>query len=135
LSSATWLAIRQAIEAHPLPFLQLLNLPVPDAQRRSRQKTMTEIFTSTGKGPKVVRNSIDFARAQSTSSGADEACDAMQNLSCVDFVAEAHIEHCGEQLPCAIAGLTQCGVIGPGDRHLAPAGQRSRETIQSLTER
>jgi len=135
LGSATWLAIRQSIEVNPLPFLQLLDLPVPDAQPRRRQKTMAEIFTSPGKGPKVERNSIDFARAQSTGSGADKVCGTMQNLSCVDFVAEARMEHCGEPLTCATAGLAQCGVTGPADRPLHPAGQRSRETICPVTER
>lgn len=95
LRSTTWLAIRQAIDANPLPFLQLLDLPVPDAPPRRRQKTMAEIFTSPGKGPKTECNSIDFARAQSTASGADKAGGAMQSLSCVDFVAEAHLEHLG----------------------------------------
>lgn len=88
LGSAVWPAIRQSLEANPLFFLQLLDLPVPDAPTGRRQKTMAEIFTSPGKGPKVERNSIDFARTPMGGSTAGRRGDVMQNLSCVDFANE-----------------------------------------------
>lgn len=88
LSSAAWSAIRQAIEMNPLPFLQLLGLPVPEAEPRRRQKSMAEIFTSPGKGPKKDLNSIDFAAGSTDDCVTPQEEDPMRSLSCVDFAVE-----------------------------------------------
>lgn len=92
LCSATWLAIRQAIETNPLPYLQLLGLPIPESSVRRRQKTMAQIFTSPGKGPKVERNPKNFARASPGGGTADLRCDTTRSLSCVDFAKKGHTD-------------------------------------------
>lgn len=107
LKSAIWSAIHQAIDGNPLPCLQLLDLPVPEAEPRRRQRTMAEIFTSTGKGPKTERKSIDFTRAPSGDSIAGPAIDSVQNLSCVDFAAEEQIDARAEAMSLADAQTTQ----------------------------
>lgn len=85
LSSAIWSAIRQAIEVNPLSCLQLLDLPIPEGPPGRRMKTMAEIFTSPGKGPKVELNSIDFVPFKLGASDTVQSVDAKQSLSCVDF--------------------------------------------------
>ena len=124
LSSAIWSAVHHAIEANPLPCLQLLDLPIPEGSPRRRMKTMAEIFTSPGKGPKVERNSIDFVSLKLGASDTVQVVDAVQSLSCVDFAAEKQREERGEPPVQADAQLTQCDHIRFADRLISPAGQR-----------
>lgn len=62
LRSATWAVVRDAIERDPVPWASTLGVSVT-ARRAKPMKSMTDIFTSTGKGPKKERepsNPIGF---------------------------------------------------------------------------
>jgi hypothetical protein len=64
LKSKLWPLIRDRIAADPGPFAEILGIEVRTTATPRRQRTMTEIFTSPGKGPKretEVRNPIGFA--------------------------------------------------------------------------
>jgi hypothetical protein len=61
--------MRDRIAADPGPFAELLGLDVGVPAKTRRRRTMTDIFTSPGKGPKrepKTRNPIGFASRQAT---------------------------------------------------------------------
>lgn len=58
LRSQLWAAIRTAIEAGPQPFADVLGISVGTSQKP--MKTMTAIFTGTGRGPKKAANRKGF---------------------------------------------------------------------------
>ena len=61
LRSMAWAPMRDAIESDPAPFLAALGLQQPKPALK-RMKTMAQIFTSPGKGPKTQRKKpIGFA--------------------------------------------------------------------------
>jgi hypothetical protein len=65
LRSTTWPTIREAIERDPAPFMEALGLNLAAPQKPT--KTMAQIFTSKGKGPRrEPPNSIGFAGDAST---------------------------------------------------------------------
>lgn len=54
MRSALWQTIRQAIEADPRPFMLALGLKLAQPAPK-RRRTMTQIFTSPGRGPRAER--------------------------------------------------------------------------------
>lgn len=83
--------VRAAIDLDPTPFLAALGLRTPNA-RPKRQRTMTEIFTSTGEGPRVEPDAhmkpIGFSSRRASVGDSLEAERNGQNLSCVGFGQE-----------------------------------------------
>lgn len=64
LRSVLWPLIRDHIAAAPAKFAELLGIPTNHTPKSKRQRTMTDIFISPGKGPKrepSTRNPIGFA--------------------------------------------------------------------------
>lgn len=61
LNSLAWPLLRDAIEQDPAPYLLALGIDLRPTQRKLR--SMTAIFTSTGKGPKREPNPIGFKTA------------------------------------------------------------------------
>ena len=61
VSSVAWATIRDAIERDPAPFLAAMAIELEPPKKKLR--TMTQIFTSTGKGKKREDNPIGFAHA------------------------------------------------------------------------
>lgn len=49
IKSRIWEVVRQVIQLEPLRFLEFLGLRLPTAQRTGKQKTLADIFTSTGR--------------------------------------------------------------------------------------
>lgn len=50
IASPLWLPIRKAIEDNPASFSEAMDIDLPD-KPATKQRTMAQIFTSTGKGP------------------------------------------------------------------------------------
>lgn len=107
-NSALWLPMRRAIEQDPAPFLAALGIEAKLIEPPRKTRTMTEIFTSPGKGPKVEsvnknpsnghgRKPIGFGGSPATTPsnhaetelekpiGFDSYPQTYQNLSCVGF--------------------------------------------------
>jgi hypothetical protein len=83
--SAAWMAIRSSIDRDPAPFALALGVNAVPAPRRLR--TMTEVFTSPGKGPKRERTSpigLRHAHGEPNHIGLNVA-GGEQSLSCVGF--------------------------------------------------
>ncbi len=59
LKSALWPQLRSSIEQDPGPYMLALGIDVERPQKKLR--TMAQIFTSKGRGPKVERKPIGFA--------------------------------------------------------------------------
>lgn len=63
LRSKVWPLVRDAVEADPGPYIVALGIKLDPPKKK--QRTMTQIFTSTGKGPKRHDdNAIGFAERQ-----------------------------------------------------------------------
>ena len=107
-NSALWLPMRRAIEQDPAPFLAALGIDAKLIELLRKTRTVTEIFTSPGKGPKVEsvnrtpsnghgRKPIGFGESPATTPsnhaetelekpiGFDSYPQAYRNLSCVGF--------------------------------------------------
>jgi hypothetical protein len=100
LQSPARLPLRQAIERNPAPFLTAYGLRLED-KPLVKQKTMAQIFTSTGKGAKretlqlPKRNPLGIAAqankpAQANPIGIQNKGEKHQSLSCVGI---AHSQH------------------------------------------
>lgn len=63
LHSQTWPVVHAAVHANPRPWAEQLGIPVPDTGGSKRGKTMAQIFTGTGKGPRREKTSIDLPAA------------------------------------------------------------------------
>lgn len=108
MNSALWLPMRRAIEQDPAPFLAALGIEAKLIEPPRKTRTMTEIFTSPGKGPKAEsvnktpsnghgRKPIGFGGSPTTTPsnhaetelekpiGFDSHPQAYRNLSCVGF--------------------------------------------------
>jgi hypothetical protein len=115
MKSALWLTTRRAIEHDPTPYLAVLGIDIQPDKSARKAKTMTDIFTSPGKGPKAEPFSrivmdvypgkpIGFApRWASTAGGNNAATDpekpiglsgcheGERNLSCVGFAPSSAV--------------------------------------------
>lgn len=108
LKSAMWLTARRAIETDPAPYLAALGIEFESVEPPRRTRTMTQIFTSPGKGPKAESISsisadvyagkpIGFVSEASTTSSINAEAkpekpigfvncpEKYRNLSCVGF--------------------------------------------------
>lgn len=75
LASAVWPQIRSSIASDPRPFMEELGITEP--QSKTRTRTMTQIFTSQGKGRDEAVNHIGFQRPEKA-----------QTLTCVGLASE-----------------------------------------------
>ena len=93
LQSSAWVAIRQAIERNPAPFLTAYGIELEN-KSPAKLKTMAQIFTSAGKGAKretlhlSKRNPLGIASqvnkpAQANPIGIQNRGEKNQSLSCV----------------------------------------------------
>jgi len=93
LQSSAWVAIRQAIERNPAPFLTAYGIEL-EKKPPAKLKTMAQIFTSAGKGAKretlhlPKRNPLGIASqlnklAQANPKGIQNKGEKNQSLSCV----------------------------------------------------
>ena len=93
LQSSAWVAIRQAIEHNPAPFIAAMGIELAD-KPQAKLKRMEQIFTSTGKGAKretlhlPKRNPIGIASqannpAQANPIGIQNNGEKHRSLSCV----------------------------------------------------
>lgn len=84
LRSIAWPTIREAIECDPAPFMEALGLNLAAPQKPT--KTMAQIFTSKGKGPRrEPQNSIGFAGDASAEAYRISAPKKEQSLCSVGF--------------------------------------------------
>jgi hypothetical protein len=95
LRSALWVTVKREIERNPAPFVESLGIELrPTATKPGR--TMAQIFTSPGKGPKVERvhmsesakhasKPIGFERGKQKPIGFENVLGKDRNLSCVGF--------------------------------------------------
>lgn len=77
LQSAVWATTRDTIERDPAPWLLALGIDAPTTKPKP-MKTMAQIFTSTGKGPKTVRPEKEFSKS----------IDFQPNPKSIDFGAQ-----------------------------------------------
>ena len=100
LQSSAWVAIRQAIEHNPAPFIAAMGIELAD-KPQAKLKRMEQIFTSTGKGAKretlhlPKRNPIGIASqannpAQANPIGIQNNGEKHRSLSCVGI---AHFQN------------------------------------------
>lgn len=81
LNSALWQCTRQAIERDPAPYVSALGIELSAAPSGHKPKTMAQIFTSPGKGPKVEARLKPIGFEITT----DGTAPKHRNLSCVGF--------------------------------------------------
>ena len=62
LQSAVWATTRDTIESAPAPWLLALGIDAPTTKPKP-MKTVAQIFTSTGKGPKTERAEKEFSKS------------------------------------------------------------------------
>lgn len=82
LQSAVWTDLRISIERDPSPFMQALGIAMPEPTPK-RMRTMTEIFTSKGKGSNVREKPIGFPVRPNPIENADKRPASSGHLSCV----------------------------------------------------
>jgi hypothetical protein len=84
--SALWPTVKRDIEHDPTPYLQNLGLVAREPSRKP-QRTMAQIFTNTGKGPRRAEAQsetlIGFQKATETLLGFFNQAEKTQTLSCV----------------------------------------------------
>ena len=93
LGSLLWLEVKQDIERDPARFLARLGIEIAGPPKAEKLKSMAQIFTSPGKGPKVeprVNPVMKLVSSKPIGIGRVhvKAPDKARNLSCVGFASE-----------------------------------------------
>ena len=85
LRSMAWPCIRETIERDPVPFAESLGFEIESAP--TKPKTMAEIFTGRGKGPKVERTDTawGYSKPKGFELTSETGPENHANLSCVGF--------------------------------------------------
>lgn len=136
LRSALWVAVRREIERNPGPYVESLGIELKP-QTVARTRTMSQIFTSSGKGPKTERldeprslqrdlKPIGFVKGQAPASmapvmkpiGFEMSTGEDRNLSCVGF------DHSTPTSQREIRGAPNPEVLAPDRRQTATRAQQ-----------
>ena len=117
LRSALWDTTRDAIKANPAPYMAALGINRDVVKPKAALRTMAQIFTSPGRGPKV---------EQQKPIGLEHNSSRNRTLPCVGFDSQ-------EPLMAATKGtsLTDCNRAAPRRYHSADSYRSYRQSAQA----